>query len=319
MYHCKDIESNSTVMQLKNYLFCTYDQDVRPTENHRNITTVRFGLIPTHIDVFDQEAIIQIHGWTQYVWRDKHLTWDPAQYDGIQLLHLMNYEMWTPDIMVHSGGNLSPTTDMPYTHCWLDSTGLVVCHPSTVYSTTCVGERTWWPYDALNCTVHFGSWSHADNEISFTFIYPWNSNITMRKYVQNHEWDVVRFYVEQHTVLSKFGVNFNTTLLSYNIVLKRRASMLHTAYVIPAIVLMVMTLLTLWLEPKSTERMLIANLNLVCHLICIEDIHWRVRYNGANIPKLFVFYEFSLMLALLSLMLTSILRHLQEMTTKAPG
>lgn len=51
-------------------------------------------------------------------------------------------------------------------------------------------------------------------------------------------------------------------------------------------VLMVMTLTALWLEPKSFERMVIVNLNFICHLLCIQDIHWEVPKSGFNVPKL---------------------------------
>jgi len=52
------------------------------------------------------------------------------------------------------------------------------------------------------------------------------------------------------------------------------------------IVLMVMTLMTLWLEPKSFERMVIANLNFICHLLCIHDVHWEMPRSGFNTPKI---------------------------------
>lgn len=49
---------------------------------------------------------------------------------------------------------------------------------------------------------------------------------------------------------------------------------------------MIMTLTALWLEPKSIERMMIANLNFICHLLCIGDMHWEMPKSGFNTPKL---------------------------------
>lgn len=51
-------------------------------------------------------------------------------------------------------------------------------------------------------------------------------------------------------------------------------------------VLMVMTLMTLWLEPKSFERMAIANVNFICHLLAIRDVHWEMPKSGFNTPKI---------------------------------
>lgn len=49
---------------------------------------------------------------------------------------------------------------------------------------------------------------------------------------------------------------------------------------------MTMTLMTLWLEPSSTERMIIANLNFILHLFCLLDVQWRIPFNGIQIPNL---------------------------------
>lgn len=51
-------------------------------------------------------------------------------------------------------------------------------------------------------------------------------------------------------------------------------------------VLMVITLTALWLEPKSFERMMIANISFICHLLCLHDLHWEVPKSGSNVPKL---------------------------------
>lgn len=49
---------------------------------------------------------------------------------------------------------------------------------------------------------------------------------------------------------------------------------------------MTMTLMTLWLEPSSTERMIIANLNFVLHLISLQNLFWVLTFNGSRSPQL---------------------------------
>lgn len=51
-------------------------------------------------------------------------------------------------------------------------------------------------------------------------------------------------------------------------------------------VLMTMTLMVLWLEPRSMERMIIANLNFILHLFCLLDLQWKLPYNGTHPPRL---------------------------------
>jgi len=50
--------------------------------------------------------------------------------------------------------------------------------------------------------------------------------------------------------------------------------------------LIALSLTTLWLEPRSVERMTIANLNFICHLLTLQDVHWEVPKGGFNTPHL---------------------------------
>lgn len=62
------------------------------------------------------------------------------------------------------------------------------------------------------------------------------------------------------------------------------------------IVLMMMTLMVLWLEPSSTERITLANLNFVLHLLALQDLKWKIFWIGANPPKLRKSFQFFLLL-----------------------
>ncbi|CAL7939611.1 unnamed protein product [Xylocopa violacea] len=316
IFTCKDITSNSQTQILKNYLFCNYDTQVRPTENYKNATTVEWSSNIRHIEVDELANTAEMHVWMKMVWTDPHLTWKPSDHGGIDLLHVMSYELWVPDVTLHSVTNMDVDVEMPMVQCWLKYTGVVLCVPSTTYTTYCDSDHTWWPYDTMNCSLHIASWSYTNDEIDLRL-----GLIDLFSDLGNDvnvEWEVMDTSHSERLIESKFGSNFTSKLLSYNFFLKRRASMYTTSYVTLAIVLMTATLLVLWLEPKSTERMVIANLNFVLHLISLHDLHWKVPYSGARPPELLLLYENSLALATFSLMLTSILRYLQELNRDAP-
>ncbi|XP_043527050.1 acetylcholine receptor subunit beta-like [Frieseomelitta varia] len=189
----------------------------------------------------------------------------------------------------------------------------------TTYTTFCESDHTWWPYDVMNCTIHIGSWSYASDEINLRPSFTDASNVFAENSMEeNLGWEVANISESERIIKSKFGLDFTTDLLSYNILLKRHASMYATMYVTSAIVLMTMTLMTLWLEPSSTERMVVANMNFILHLLCLLDLQWKLPFNGIHPPQLILFYEKSLSLAAFSLILTSILRYVQQLNTEAP-
>ncbi|XP_046142321.1 neuronal acetylcholine receptor subunit alpha-6-like [Osmia bicornis bicornis] len=317
---CKEIVDNSTLQRLKEYLFCSYDEEVRPVSNHRNAIDLQFALNIHQFEVDELANTVDFHVWTKLIWTDSHLTWEPLQFDDIKWLHVMSHEMWVPDIVSHSVSNVDVNTEIPRVECGLHFMGVVVCTPMLVYTTFCESDHTWWPYDSMNCSLYIASWSHSTDEIDIRFVDVDSKNERKEDiYDDSLEWELVHISQTERLVESKFGVEFTSKMLCYHIILQRYSSTYTSSYMTMVLALMTMTLMVLWLDPRSTERMVVANFNFILHLICLQDLQWKLPYNGNYPPKLIFFYENSLVLAAFSLILTSILRHVQELNTDAPA
>ncbi|KAF3429546.1 hypothetical protein E2986_12968 [Frieseomelitta varia] len=83
---CKDIVDNSALSRLKEYLFCDYNPKDRVLAKN-NAIVVNFGL--------------NLHQF-QVVWTEPHFTWDKSQFDSITSLRVKSYQIWVPDIVMHS-------------------------------------------------------------------------------------------------------------------------------------------------------------------------------------------------------------------------
>ncbi|XP_032676070.1 neuronal acetylcholine receptor subunit alpha-2-like [Odontomachus brunneus] len=317
---CNDAESQSSMLQLKRHLLCEYDMDVRPVQNNNNVTRVKLHIIPQFLEYDNQEEHFDVHTWTSMTWDDSHLTWDPAQFNDIQFMFVSTYEIWVPDIYLHNV-DLEDTmfSGSTQTKCWVWRKGMVQWLTPAKYSTHCVADNTWWPYNTMNCSIQFGSWSYSSDEIDLVHYSNMTTITDLREYQKNAEWDLLQFYVTNHEENHKYNSDITSKLLTYHFVLKRHWGIIRIAFVSPAIVLMTMTLITLWLDPTSFERMIIANLNLICHFLCIQDVHWEMPKNGFNTPKILTFYESSFAMASFALILTNILRQLQELTSAPPA
>ncbi|KAL6255302.1 hypothetical protein P5V15_013642 [Pogonomyrmex californicus] len=309
------LENKSTMVKLKRNLLCEYDSDVRPVQNNNNKTRVDFHLKPYFFEYTQESESFELHTWVAMSWNDSHLTWDPEQYDNIKWLPVEGYQIWIPDILMHNekiGESL-----FSYQHkCWVSKQGTVKWLMAAKYVSYCVSDNTWWPYNIMNCTIQFGSWSHSGDEIELNLY----QNVSLQQTVEskNVEWDLLNLYVTRWEDRYKFNSGSTTKMLSYHFILRRHWGIIRIVYLTPPIVLMVITLTTLWLESKSFERMILANINFICHLLAIQDMHWEIPKSGFNTPKMLFFYESSLGIAAFALILTSILRQLQELTTEPP-
>ncbi|XP_076659577.1 nicotinic acetylcholine receptor beta2 subunit [Halictus rubicundus] len=318
---CKPDKKTSTIYaQLKWNLLCNYKMDVRPTNNHTRATHVSVGLHLEHFTVHELGGTVDFHVWMALSWNDSFLTWKPSHYADVSKVHVKSDRIWVPDITLQSATDMSIDTELQETDCLIMSTGYVLCVPQIVFPIYCARDTTWWPHDIMNCSIQLSSWAHSSEDISLTFISLDESNETMIQVAGgNPQWDITNITTNLIEAHSKFGYDVTTKLLSYNILLKRRTSINSTSYTTIIIVLVTVTLLVLWLEPNSSERMMLANMSFVLHLLSMLQLRWSVPVNEGHQPKIFQLYEDSLVLATFALCLTLLLRHMQEMTIKAPS
>ncbi|XP_023287837.1 neuronal acetylcholine receptor subunit alpha-5 isoform X1 [Orussus abietinus] len=313
---CKEIESKSPTLRLKRHLFCDYDSTVRPADSHGNETAVYITLMPKLIEFNDHDGVLVLHSWLSIIWEDAHLKWNPEDVGGLEKIHVQSEELWTPDISVYNSGDMNEDqSGLPATRCILGYDGQVHCVPAVKYTASCDADYRLWPFDKHNCTIHIGSWAHTGDDIDFHLQ---GSDVFRVDFVENRQWDLESITAVK--IIQKFPCCPNDTfpLLAYHIVIKRHHDSMHAVFVTPAIILILLTMTVLWLEPKSTERLAVACISFICHLICIQDLQWMLPPNGGTAPYILLFYRDSLILAGVSLLLTVILRQLQEMKTTPP-
>ncbi|KAL6730526.1 hypothetical protein Aduo_001494 [Ancylostoma duodenale] len=56
-----------------------------------------------HVVINEKEQVMTISGRYCMIWRDPHITWDPAKYNNLDTLHVGSYDVWTPRIIVLNG------------------------------------------------------------------------------------------------------------------------------------------------------------------------------------------------------------------------
>ncbi|CAK9808936.1 Neuronal acetylcholine receptor subunit alpha-2 [Anthophora quadrimaculata] len=313
---CKNYDSLSPTLRLKRHLFCEYDRTIRPTPSHKIVNNVTMNLIPKILEFDEWNSKMTLHSWMTLIWNDAHLTWNPSEFEGLNFIHVKSEEIWIPDISVYNSGDLTfDQTGIPPTTCLVFNSGSVSCVPSVKHIAKCATNFASWPYDTHQCRINFGSWVHSGEEVNFHLD---KKAFQMEGYTNNTEWDFK--VVSAYKVLKKYKCCPNDTypMIVYEFSISRHYGIMHTTYVTPAVAMMMLTLTVLWLDSRSTERMAVASVNLICHMLCIFDLHWQLPHNGPNPPNILIYHRDSLALAVFALLLTALLRKLQTMNIEVP-
>ncbi|KYQ52603.1 Acetylcholine receptor subunit alpha-like 2 [Trachymyrmex zeteki] len=313
---CKKLENTTPLLRLKKYLFCDYDSTVRPN-HHKVVTNITLRLMPKMME-FTEDGVLTLHSWMSFFWTDTFLTWTPSNYNGLTYIHVQPFYLWMPDIYVYNSGDMTSNDyeTILNTECLVFNNGSVICVPPMKIVSKCDPDYTYWPYDQHTCLITLGSWSHIGEEID---VHLDGTGVDMNGYENNTQWDLKLLNAEKIVKKYKCCPNDTFPRIDYTFLLTRHYSIHYRAYITPAIALIFLTLTVLWLDSRSVERVAMASINFICHLLCIFDLFWMVPFNGVNSPYIMLFYRDSLMLATFALILTALLRKLQNTSMEMPS
>ncbi|XP_063977344.1 uncharacterized protein LOC135162623 [Diachasmimorpha longicaudata] len=311
--NCKEIEAHSPALRLKRHLFCDYDEDILPTTGKDHIVFIKVSLLPVSVEMNEHSGTLDFHTWLIMSWQDIHLTWNPSEFEGVNTTYVKSDDIWIPDFTVFNSGDFAKDqTGLPSTDCHLQSDGKLQCAAARVFTTHCPTDFTNWPYDKHNCTLHFGSWVHYGETVNLTF-----GDIYMGEFRENRVWDV------EMSNLTSFSETYEKSwdnMFFLHVGLTRNPMRGGMAYVVPAVVIMMITLTILWLDSRSLERIAISGVTFIAHILLVLDLHWTLPESGSpNIPKILIFLEISLILSTCILILTSFLRKIYSLSSPAPA
>ncbi|XP_051164342.1 neuronal acetylcholine receptor subunit alpha-5-like isoform X2 [Leptopilina boulardi] len=266
-------------------------------------------MIPKTIDYEPSSNRMIINSYLQVDWTDEHLRWNPDDFDNIHEIHVQHDEIWIPDLSVWNSADLNSVMIFSSkTSCLVMYNGLIICVPFIETSVHCSSDFENWPFEKQICKIIFSSYFHFNEEINLNYTL---DKVVMHSLQPHQEWSIVNT-----TVSSRLDL-FILPRVIYEFQLKRHSRVIITLYFIPLIVLMIFTLIILWMDINSTERIAFIGLNFLCHLLCLFDLQWQITENGNRIPYLLVLYEGSLSISAFNLIMTIILRKLNTITTSS--
>ena len=92
----------SQVQRLRGVLLAHHDKEVHPVTNHSDAVPVNLGMTLMHIDIDEARSVLKVDSWLQISWVNQFLTWEPADYDGLDMIHFSAEEIWKPDIVLYN-------------------------------------------------------------------------------------------------------------------------------------------------------------------------------------------------------------------------
>ncbi|KAH7698400.1 Protein ACR-18, partial [Aphelenchoides avenae] len=181
---------------LYDYLFLDYQREIRPVYNDsKPITvTVQFWLKQI-LKVNERDQTLNIYCWLELYWKDELLTWDPAEFGGLDRIHVPSTKIWKPDILVYNNANMNVEDNELETNAIIKSNGEVTLFRAMITDIACTLSLSLFPFDQQVCYLIFASWSMDGSKL---LLYPMNDTDNLELYIRNTEWDLTDFAVKSY-------------------------------------------------------------------------------------------------------------------------
>ena len=214
------------------------------------------------LDVNVKESKLDLLIWFRLEWNDPRLAWNPDDYGGLKNIWFFIgdpefLEIWSPDFVLWNHDvqlleSLSSTQALVYPN------GTVYwSRPGHLQPSCRLSGLTEFPFDKLQCTMEFGSWTHSGLYIR---PYPMGGGANIGGSVTSgesfNEYTLRNFTVED-IMYDPFPIapGEDWPALLYNITFTRNWQPYARGYLLIQIILNFVAFMVFWLPPDSGERM----------------------------------------------------------------
>ncbi|XP_077995738.1 neuronal acetylcholine receptor subunit alpha-10-like [Glandiceps talaboti] len=267
--------------ELVRALFRDHQKYVRPVLNRSTAVTVKHRMTPIQIlNIDEMNQIISMKTWMSQIWKDEFLSWDPADFGGVEEIRVPITEVWQPDITLVNGVN--PGFQRHYdTDAIITSDGTITALQPDVLQASCRIDARYFPFDKQACLFVFASWSYPGDTVDL--VLDPNSNTDL--FISNGEWQLLGMPKEREAVLDPCcTVPFPK--LTYTMHLLRRSAFYIFNIILPSFLASVLVAVAFYLPSDSGERVTLWVTSILSQFVFLNVVSEFMPPNSEHLPYL---------------------------------
>ncbi|XP_050991660.1 neuronal acetylcholine receptor subunit beta-4 [Labeo rohita] len=271
-----------------------YNKLIRPAVNRTERVTVLLQVsLAQLISVNEREQIMTTNVWLTQNWNDYRLSWDPAEYEGIDKLRIPSRHIWLPDIVLYN--NADGTYEVTvFTNAIVLFNGSIAWLPPAIYKSACKIEVKHFPFDQQNCTLKFRSWTYDHTEIDLVL----KSEVaSMDDFTPSGEWDILA--LPGRRTVSALDPTYVD--LTYDFIIKRKPLFYTINLIIPCVLITSLAILVFYLPSDCGEKMTLCISVLLALTVFLLLISKIVPPTSLDVPLIGKYLMFTMVLVTFSI------------------
>ncbi|KAK6322354.1 hypothetical protein J4Q44_G00071460 [Coregonus suidteri] len=193
-------------------LFANYTNALRPVEDTDHIINVTLQITLSQIiDMDERNQILTTYLWIRQVWTDAYLTWKKEDYDGLDTIRIPSSYVWRPDIVLYNNADDQFSSSME-TNVVIRDDGQIMWDQPAITKSSCSVDVSFFPFDAQQCRLTFGSWTHNGNQMDLVNAL---DSADLADFVANVEWEVLGMPAKKNGLLLHFNLLIPCMMISF--------------------------------------------------------------------------------------------------------
>uniref|UniRef100_H2Y835 Neurotransmitter-gated ion-channel ligand-binding domain-containing protein n=1 Tax=Ciona savignyi TaxID=51511 RepID=H2Y835_CIOSA len=296
----------SSESRLMKRLLNGYNNQFRPYNvEYENKTLVSMGMTLSQIiSVKEKSQELTTSVYMTFDWVDNRFSWDPEEYEGITIIRIPPYAIWSPRIVLQNSIDGNFDVSVPVM-ALIKYTGEVQWIPPGLYKSTCTIVVALFPFDWQNCTMVFRSATYDRSEMEFGLSYgdsiyvdpEGNYNIVLfDAFKENGEWKIVQRPVR----INSDSSDPTYQDVTFYLIIRRKPQFYVINLIIPCILMSSLSCFVFYLPSVSCEKMTLSISVLLGETVFLFLIAQRVPETSLAVPLIAGYLLFVMILVIIS-------------------
>uniref|UniRef100_A0A668RMF0 Cholinergic receptor, nicotinic, beta 1 (muscle) like n=1 Tax=Oreochromis aureus TaxID=47969 RepID=A0A668RMF0_OREAU len=299
--------ASETERRLHQKLFENYNMKVRPAHYWEEKVTVRVGMTLSQLVSLVNEQ------HKQCAWTDYRLSWNPAEYDHINVLRIPPNKVWRPDIYLINNNDGQFDVAL-YVNVLVYSDGTVNWLPPAIYRSSCSIEVAYFPFDWQNCSMIFRSYTYDSSEVDLQYFLDDDGKeiheivIDENAFTENGEWAICHKPTRKNVKEDLYED------ITFYLIIERKPLFYIINIIVPCILTSVLAIFVFYLPPGAGEKMTLSISVLIALTVFMLLLADKVPETSLGIPIIVNYVMFTMILVTFSVILSVVVLNLHHRT-----